>query len=59
MKENLNRILVKHTGRSFEQIQADTDRDYYMSGEEAKAYGLIDYVIRNRDDLFQLAQKAA
>jgi ATP-dependent Clp protease protease subunit len=59
MKENLNRILVKHTGRSFDQIQADMDRDFYMSGEEAKAYGLIDYVIRNRDDLFQLAQKAA
>jgi ATP-dependent Clp protease protease subunit len=59
VKENLNRILVRHTGRSFEQIQTDTDRDFYMSGEEAKAYGLIDYVIKNRDDLFQLEQKAA
>ena len=59
MKENLNRILVKLTGRSFEQIQVDTDRDFYMSGEEARAYGLIDRVIRNRDDLFRLAQKAA
>ena len=59
MKETLNRILVKHTGRSFEQIQTDTDRDFYMSSEEAKAYGLIDFVIRNRDDLYQLEQKAA
>lgn len=59
MKEILNCILVKHTGRSLEQIQADTDRDFYMSSEEAKAYGLIDFVIRNRDDLYQLEQKAA
>lgn len=59
MKEALNHILVKHTGRSFEQIQADTDRDFYMSAAEAKAYGLIDFVIRNRDDLYQLEQKAA
>jgi ATP-dependent Clp protease protease subunit len=59
MKETLNRILVKHTGRSFEQIQTDTERDFYMSSEEAKAYGLIDFVIRNRDDLYHLEQKAA
>ena len=59
MKDTLNRILVKHTGRSFEQIQWDTDRDFYMSSEEAKAYGLIDFVIRNRDDLYQIEQQAA
>lgn len=59
MKEHLNRILVKHTGRSFDQIQEDTDRDFYMSSEEARAYGLIDFVIRNRDDLYQFEQKAA
>lgn len=59
MKETLNRILARHTDRSYEQIQADTDRDYYMSSEEAKVYGLIDFVIRNRNDLFQLQQKAA
>jgi ATP-dependent Clp protease protease subunit len=59
MKEILNRILVKHTGRSIEQIQTDTDRDFYRSSEEARVYGLIDHVIRNRDDLFQLEQKAA
>jgi ATP-dependent Clp protease protease subunit len=51
MKDTLNRILVYHTGRDIEQIQADTDRDYFMTGDEAKAYGLIDHVIVNRDDL--------
>ena len=59
MKEALNRILVKHTGRSLDQVQKDTDRDFYMSSEEARAYGLIDFVIRNRDDLYELEQKAA
>jgi ATP-dependent Clp protease protease subunit len=39
MKETLNSILVKHTGKSLKQIQQDTDRDYFMSGEEAKEYG--------------------
>ena len=58
MKETLNRIMVKHTGRSFEQVQTDTDRDFYMGSEQARAYGLIDYVIRNRDDLFRLERAA-
>ena len=58
MKETLNRILVKHSDRSFEQIQTDTDRDFYMGSEQARAYGLIDYVIRNRDDLFRLERAA-
>ena len=51
MKDTLNQILMKHTGKTLEQIQRDTDRDYFMSGEEAKGYGLIDHVILNRDDL--------
>ncbi|MGD8522632.1 MAG: ATP-dependent Clp endopeptidase proteolytic subunit ClpP [Desulfobacterales bacterium] len=58
MKEILNRILEKHTGRSLEQIQTDTDRDYFMSGLEAREYGLIDHVIRNRDDLANLDERA-
>jgi ATP-dependent Clp protease protease subunit len=57
MKETLNRILEKHTGRSLEQIRADTDRDYFMSGLEAREYGLIDHVIRNRDDLEHLDER--
>ena len=51
MKDTLNQILVKHTGKELTQIQNDTDRDFFMSGEEAKKYGIIDHVITNRDDL--------
>jgi len=51
MKDTLNQILVNHTGKSMEQIQNDTDRDFFMSGEEAKTYGIIDHVITTRDDL--------
>lgn len=51
MKENLNEILQHHTGRKLERIQKDTDRDFFMSGVDAKEYGIVDHVIRNRDDL--------
>ena len=51
MKDTLNQILVKHTGKKIEQIQGDTDRDFFMTGEEAKLYGIIDHVITDRDDL--------
>ena len=54
MKETLNRILEQHTGQELEQIQKDTDRDYFMSGKEAKDYGIVDHVIRSRDDLDHL-----
>jgi ATP-dependent Clp protease protease subunit len=48
LREDLNQIVVKHTGRAVEQIQKDTDRDFYMSGAQAKEYGLIDEVIQER-----------
>ena len=51
MKDTLNHILVKHTGKELKQIQGDTDRDFFMTGEEAKEYGIIDHVIMDRDDL--------
>jgi ATP-dependent Clp protease protease subunit len=54
MKETLNKILKEHTGKDLEQIQRDTDRDYFLSGQEAKEYGIVDHVIRNRDDLDQI-----
>ena len=54
MKETLNQILVKHTGKKLEQIQGDTDRDFFMTGEEAKVYGIIDHVITDREDLDKL-----
>lgn len=47
-RERLNEILVKHTGQSMEKIQKDTDRDYFMSADEAKEYGLIDKVIHEK-----------
>jgi len=56
MKDTLNHILVNHTGKALDQIQKDTDRDFFMSGEEAKNYGIIDHVITNRDDLDQLEE---
>ena len=56
MKDTLNQILVSHTGKAMKQIQNDTDRDFFMSGEEAKNYGIIDHVIMNRDDLDQLEE---
>jgi len=51
MKETLNMILKRHTGKDLAQISKDTDRDYFMSGQEAKDYGIVDNVISNRDDL--------
>ncbi len=47
-KKNLNRILSENTGQPLEVIQADTERDNFMTAEEAKAYGLIDEVISRR-----------
>jgi ATP-dependent Clp protease protease subunit len=47
MKETLNKILADHTNQSYEKIQADTDRDFFMSGEEAKEYGIVDEVIHS------------
>jgi len=48
LREELNTILTEHTGRALEQIQQDTDRDFYMSGHQAKEYGMVDEVITNR-----------
>jgi ATP-dependent Clp protease protease subunit len=48
MKDELNRILVKHTGQKMERIQADTDRDFFMTPQQAKEYGLIDEMIERK-----------
>jgi ATP-dependent Clp protease, protease subunit len=47
-REQLNRILAERTGQPLDKIQADTERDYYMSSEESKTYGLIDQVLEKR-----------
>jgi ATP-dependent Clp protease protease subunit len=51
MKQDLNRILSFHSGKPIEQVQQDTDRDYFMSGQEACDYGIVDQVIAKRDDI--------
>ncbi|WP_369588576.1 ATP-dependent Clp endopeptidase proteolytic subunit ClpP [Kingella oralis] len=51
LKEKLNQMLAEHTGKSLEQIERDTDRDNFMSAQEAADYGLIDKVITNRADV--------
>jgi ATP-dependent Clp protease protease subunit len=48
MREELNDILMKHTGQTLKKIEKDTERDFFMSGEQALEYGLIDEVIVNR-----------
>jgi ATP-dependent Clp protease protease subunit len=49
-RDRLNRILARHTGQSIEKIRQDTDRDNFMSGEAAVAYGLVDKVLEQRTD---------
>jgi ATP-dependent Clp protease protease subunit len=48
MKDRLNEILSKHTGQSLSKVEKDTDRDFYMSAEESKSYGLIDAIIKKK-----------
>ena len=49
LREELNNILVKHTKQPLKKIQLDTERDFFMSGEEAKEYGIVDEVVTFRD----------
>ncbi len=48
-KQVLNQVISKHTGKPEEQVEKDSDRDYYMTAEEAKAYGIVDNVIAARE----------
>jgi ATP-dependent Clp protease protease subunit len=49
LRARMNEILAEHTGKPIEEIARDTERDYHMSGEEARAYGLIDRVVRQHE----------
>ncbi len=51
MKKSLNGILAHHTGQSLEKIKHDTERDYFMDAQTALEYGLIDHIIKNKNDL--------
>ena len=51
MKDTLNEILAHHTGQKIDKIAQDTDRDFFMSGNEAKTYGIVDRVVADRSQL--------
>jgi ATP-dependent Clp protease, protease subunit len=59
LRGKLNDILAFHTKQDIKKIEFDTDRDFFMSGDEAQKYGLIDYVINNRDDLDKIIKAEA
>ncbi|HPP53742.1 MAG TPA: ATP-dependent Clp protease proteolytic subunit, partial [Thermoguttaceae bacterium] len=59
LKDRLNQILLKHTGHPLEKIEKDTDRDRFMSAEEAKEYGLIDRVLERLSDVSSSASAAS
>ncbi len=49
MRDTLDKILSEHTGQPLKKVRSDTDRDFFMSGEDAKKYGIVDEVISSRD----------
>lgn len=59
LKDRLNEILAKHTGKTLEAISKDTDRDFFMSADEAKNYGLVDQVVQSRKEIATLNEKPA
>jgi ATP-dependent Clp protease, protease subunit len=59
MKRRLNDIYVRHTGQSYEFIERTLDRDYFMSAEEARTFGLVDEVISKRNPLEEKVEKLA
>ncbi|MBE7503835.1 MAG: ATP-dependent Clp protease proteolytic subunit [Verrucomicrobiales bacterium] len=59
LKRRLNRLLAQHTGKTETDVDRDADRDYWMSAEEAKAYGLVDEVVKSRKEIPALAAETA
>ncbi|MBA4137476.1 MAG: ATP-dependent Clp protease proteolytic subunit [Opitutus sp.] len=58
-RQTLNTILARHTGKQAEQIEKDSDRDYYMSADEAKTYGIVDHVVASTRDAQQISGQTA
>ena len=58
-RQTLNQVIARHTGKTVEQIEKDSDRDYYLSAEEAKAYGLVDQVVENAAETAAIAPVSA
>lgn len=50
IKDTINKILTYHTGRPLEKVEKDTDRDFYLTAQESKDYGIVDEVIKSRDE---------
>ena len=59
LKNRLNTILSKHTGKPIEQVEKDCDRDNFMTADEAKAYGLVDEVVQSRKQITNLPEKTS
>ncbi|WP_438482282.1 ATP-dependent Clp protease proteolytic subunit [Oleiharenicola lentus] len=58
-RQTLNETISRHTGKTIDQVEKDSDRDYYLSADEAKAYGIVDHVITSTRDIKQLVPSAA
>jgi len=58
-RQTLNNVIAKHTGKTADQVEKDSDRDYYMSADEAKAYGIVDHVVTSTRDAQQIAAVTA
>jgi ATP-dependent Clp protease, protease subunit len=59
LKQRLNAILSKHTGKPVEQVERDCDRDNFMSADEAKAYGIVDHVVQSRKEIPGAMEKSS
>jgi ATP-dependent Clp protease, protease subunit len=59
LKNRLNTILSKHTGKPFDQVERDCERDYFMTADEAKAYGLVDEVVQSRKEITSLPERSS
>jgi ATP-dependent Clp protease protease subunit len=59
LKDRLNEILAKHCGKTVDEIGKSTDRDNFMSADEAKAYGLVDAVVKSRKEVAGMAEKTS
>jgi ATP-dependent Clp protease protease subunit len=57
LRDRLNEIMAKHSGRTMDEITRDTDRDNFMSADEAKKYGLVDQVVQSRKEIPSLTEK--
>ena len=58
-RKTLNETIAKHTGKTAAQIEKDSDRDYYLSAEEAKSYGIVDHVVASTRDAQEIAGQSA